>query len=81
MFSTRGRPRQITDTQVAKLLEWKRTRKTLAQVAAELGISRRAAEYVLVINGKYKQPTPELRQKNLQAQRRKMKRLRANGWL
>jgi transposase len=81
MFSTRGRPRQITDEQVAKLMEWQRTRKTLGQIAREIGVSRRVAAYALAIGGQYKQPSPELREVNLIKRRRKIKRLAAKGWV
>lgn len=81
MYSTKGRPRQVTDAQVAAILAWHRSRKTLKQVARELGMPPSTVEYVIRRGGEYKQASPELRQVNLRAQRHKMKRLEAGGWI
>jgi hypothetical protein len=81
MKSILGRPRQVTDMQVAAIMNWYNSRKTLRQVAAEIGIPWRLASNVIARRGQYKQPSPELRQANLSARRHRMKSLRARGWL
>jgi hypothetical protein len=78
MYSTRGRPRQITDAQVEAILEWHRNRKPLRVFAAEIGLKPSTVQYVIERNGRYKQPSPEKRDAE---GRRHMTRLREAGWM
>jgi hypothetical protein len=72
MNSTVGRPRAVTDAQVAAILEWHRGRKTLKQVARELNLSPSTVRNVIQRNGEYKQPSPELRAIALARRRRRL---------
>ena len=38
-YSTTGRPRKLTDTQIAEILSWHRTKMNNIQMAARYGIS------------------------------------------
>jgi IS30 family transposase len=69
MNSTLGRPRALTDAQVADILAWHRTRKTLAQVARECGVSEATVGNVIRRGGIYKQPSPELHAVAVEARR------------
>jgi IS30 family transposase len=66
MFSTKGRARALTDTQVRRILQWQRQRKTLLQVARENGVSPGTIYTVIRNGGLYKRSLPltdvELRQ-------------------
>jgi hypothetical protein len=81
MKSIFGRPRVVTDAQVAAVMDWYTSRKSLRQVAAEAGISLKLAQDVIRRRGQYKQTSPELRQTTLRARRKRMKALSAGGWL
>lgn len=81
MKSIKGRPRMVTDAQVEAILEWHRSRKTLRQVAAELGLSPKLVQYVIARGGEYKQVSPELREETRKAWRDRYKALAAGGWL
>jgi hypothetical protein len=81
MKSIFGRPRRVTDAQVAAIMDWYYSRKTLRQLAAELGISWKLAYHVVARRGQYKQSPPEGRQAALSARRSRMKSLRERGWL
>ena len=58
MFSTKGRTRALTDTQVHRILEWQRDRKTLGQVARENGVSCGTIYTVIRNGGHYKRSVP-----------------------
>jgi transposase len=58
MFSTKGRTRALTDTQVRRILEWQRDRKTLGQVARENGVSCGTIYTVIRNGGHYKRSVP-----------------------
>ena len=58
MFSTNGRPRALTDTQVRRILQWRRDRKTLGQVARENGVSCGTIYTVIRNGGHYKRSVP-----------------------
>jgi hypothetical protein len=77
MNSTVGRPRAVTDAQVAAILEWHRGRKTLKQVARELNLSPGTVRNVIQRNGEYKQASPELRVVALARRRRRLVELEA----
>ncbi|MGH8236037.1 MAG: helix-turn-helix domain-containing protein [Steroidobacteraceae bacterium] len=81
MYSTKGRPRQVTDAQVEAILEWRRTHKPLRVFAAELGLKKSTVQYVIERNGQYKQPSPEKRVVAVSERRRKVEKLRQDGWL
>jgi hypothetical protein len=81
MKSTKGRPRLATDAQVAAIMQWYRTRKTLRQFAHEIGLSRSLVQYVISRRGEYKQCSPELREATREAQRIRRKQLVERGWL
>lgn len=69
--STVGRPRAVTDAQIAiilawheSVLAWKAQRaalKTLRQLAQELGLGRGTVTNVIRNGGVYKQPDPKAR--------------------
>lgn len=81
MKSIKGRPRIVTDAQVEAILAWHRTRKTLRQVAQELGLTPTLVQYVIARGGEYKQVSPELREETRRARRERFKALSAGGWL
>lgn len=81
MKSIFGRPRKVTDAQVAVIMNWYESHKTLREVAAEIGVSLKLAQDVISRRGEYKQASPEHRQDNLITRRRRMKTLRTRGWL
>lgn len=68
MKSTIGRPRRLTDEQVAiiltwheQLLIWKASRgtlKTQRELARDLGISTASVSRVIACRGEFKQPPP-----------------------
>jgi len=57
MFSTHGR-RFLTDAQVERIMQWRRDRKTLGQVARENGVSRGTIELVIRNGVHYKNSLP-----------------------
>ena len=81
MYSTRGRPRQVTDEQVNVILQWQASRKSMGELAKELGLSKATVSYVLQIGGRFKQPSPERRVAEIDRQRANRRRLRKAGWL
>ena len=81
MGSTVGRPRKLTDAQVAEILEWHRSRKTLWQVAREYGVSPTTIQNVIDANGHYKQPSPECRAENQARSQQLRRRLRLQHFL
>ena len=58
MFSTKGRERALTDSQVERILQWRRDRKTLGQVARENGVSCGTIYTVIRNGGHYKRSLP-----------------------
>jgi DNA-binding CsgD family transcriptional regulator len=58
MFSTKGRERALTDSQVHRILQWQRDRKTLLQVARENGVSPGTIYTVIRNGGQYKRSLP-----------------------
>ena len=58
MFSTNGRTRAVTDTQVRRILQWQRDRKTLGEVARENGVSYGTIYTVIRNGGHYKRSVP-----------------------
>lgn len=81
MYSTKGRPRLVTDAQVEQILEWHRNRKSLRVFAAELGLKASTVQRVIELNGQYKQPSPEKRLLVVSRRQRRMERLRDEGWV
>ena len=71
--STSGRPRRLTDQQVAwvlaeysRYLAWRAQRTTVRsqrQLAKELGVSQGTVAFAIRWRGQYKQLSPELRSK------------------
>lgn len=61
MNSTVGRPRALTDDQVADVLAWHKSHKSMAQVAREHGVCEETIRNLIRRGGVYKQPSPELR--------------------
>jgi hypothetical protein len=79
-FSTLGRPRALTDAQIADILVWHANRVSLKQKAAAYGVSPSLLRQVIRTGGKtYKQPSPEHRAKNLAADRRRRAHLHEAG--
>jgi len=81
MYSTKGRPRLVTDAQVEAILEWHRNRKSMRVFAAELGLKKSTVQHVIDRKGQYKQPSPEKRAVAITEHRRRLRRLRDQGWL
>ena len=69
-YSTTGRPRRLTDSQVAEIVQWHRSKITNAEMAARYGIARGTLENIIRTNGQhYKQASPENRTEALHQQR------------
>jgi transposase len=69
-YSTTGRPRRLTDSQIAEIVQWYRSRLTNAEMAARYGIARGTLENIIRTNGAhYKQASPENRSAALHRQR------------
>jgi hypothetical protein len=91
MKSTIGRPRALTDLQVAailawhaQILEWKAKRsalKTQRQLALELGVSPATISHVVKCAGKFKQPSPEKRIGEQAKRQRRFAHLRNRGFV
>ena len=89
MKSTIGRPRALTDRQVAavlaahaRFLAWGALRKTVKsqrELAHEFGVSQATISLAIRSKGQYKQVSPEKRASELQRRRRKLQHLRAKG--
>jgi len=77
--STIGRPRRLTDQQVAwvlaeysRYLEWRTLRATVKsqrQLARELGVSQGTVSLAIRWRGQYKQSSPDLRSKRRATER------------
>lgn len=77
--STMGRPRRLSDADVERILTWHAARcawraagavlQSRRSLAAELGVSPSTVSHVIACRGCYKQPSPELRDRE-SAQRR-----------
>ncbi len=81
MNSTLGRPRTLTDAQVKAIMDWYYGPRSLAKFARHMNLSVFVIEYCIHIRGRYKQPSPELRQQNLSQRQSQMQRLHGDGWL
>jgi transposase len=80
--STLGRPRRITDAQVAEILAWAAARMTVNAKARELGVSPSALRIILKTHGThYKQPSPERRTANQHHVSEHRAHLRKEHWL
>ena len=79
--STVGRPRKATQAQVEIILKWQRERRTLAQLAADLGLATSTVKHVLRMGGQYKQPPPEERAAALAERTAHVYSLADKGWL
>jgi hypothetical protein len=83
MKSTIGRPRRLTDQQVAAILAWheqirawrvlRRALKTQRQLARELGVSRATISQVIARRGEFKQPSPEERSGEIKRRARRLR--------
>jgi hypothetical protein len=76
-FSTLGRPRKITDAQVAEILAWYDQPRTIEQKAKAMGLNPATVGWVIQTRGAYKQPSPELRTEYRIQDRQHRARLRA----
>jgi transposase len=75
-YSTTGRPRRLTDTQIAEILDWYQSRLTNSEMAERYGIARGTLENIIRTNGQhYKQASPEFRDAALDVQRTRRARL------
>ena len=79
MNSTLGRPRALTDAQVAAILEWHKNRKSMKQLARELHVSTTTIQSAIRCRGEYKQASPELRREVLAIRRQRVEELEAAG--
>ena len=59
MNSTTGRPRTLTDAQVAEILAWHASRKTIRDVANDYGVTRTTIANLIRRGGQYKQASRE----------------------
>ena len=81
-YSTTGRPRRLTDTQIAEILQWYESRLTNSQMAERYGIARGTLENIIRTNGQhYKQASPEHRSAARDVQRVRRARLFAQHLL
>lgn len=81
-YSTQGRPRRLTRAQIDEVLDWHRTRKTLKQLARDLGVSTTLLSILIRTGGAhYKQAPPEERTQARRARRERRRRLAAHGLL
>ncbi len=61
-YSTTGRPRRVTDADIAAILEWADNFITCRQLAARLGLSVSTVHRVIQTRGHhYKSESPEMR--------------------
>ena len=91
MKSTVGRPRRVTDEDVARILAWdKEVRawrakgaglKSRRELARELGISPSTVTYIISRAGQYKLPSPEKRGEELEERHEHVAHLRTRGLL
>jgi transposase len=81
-YSTTGRPRRLTDSQIAELVEWHESRSTNREMAERYGIARGTLENIIRTHGEhYKQASPERRKASLDAHRTRRARLLAKDLL
>ncbi len=81
-YSTTGRPRRLTDAQIAEILNWYYSRISNKQMAERYGIARGTLENIIRTGGEhYKQASPELRDASLTDRRKRRARLIAKDWL
>jgi hypothetical protein len=83
--STVGRPRTLTDQQIGTILEeyanylaWRALRRSVMSqrdLARAMGVSLATISYAVRLQGKYKQPSPDLRQANTKRRQRAFSRL------
>lgn len=81
MYSTKGRPRALTDAQVEMILQWNTLPRTQKQLAAKLGVSVGTICRAIALKGQYKQPSPEHLEAAKAANRARRKSLKSGGWL
>ncbi len=81
MNSTVGRPRALSDAQVEAILAWHGSRKSLKQVARDYGVSTNTIQNIISRNGKYKQPSPELRNAAATRRQQRLRELEARHLL
>jgi transposase len=91
MKSTIGRPRLLTDDQVAIILAWHEEveawramgagLKSRRQLASELGVSLSTISSVIARRGQYKQSSPDARNGELDGRHQRFARLRTRGFL
>jgi hypothetical protein len=80
--SVLGRPRALTQAQIATILVWHDSRVTLKQLAASLGVSTSTVVHVIESRGShYKQAPPEEREQTLKEHRAHCQALRDEHWL
>ena len=87
MKSTVGRPRLVTDEQIARILAWhdaivawkaqRKALQTIRELAQELQLSKGTISYVLQVRGVLKQASPEQRDVERQRRRRRLQQIRA----
>ena len=81
MKSTVGRPRKISDTQVAVILAWYASPRSIPALARSMGLSPSAVDNCIRCKGRYKQPSPEQRGESVRSRRARLKKLHTAGWL
>ena len=87
--STMGRPRRLSDADVARILTWHKARcvwlaagtslQSRRALAAELGVSPSTISHVIACRGCYKQPSPERRNREPESHRQVVERLHRRG--
>ena len=81
MNSTHGRPRSLTDAQVKAIMTWYYSPRTVPKLAKHMNLPVSTIQHCIEIRGRFKQASPELRQEALKRRRRKVARLRREGWM
>ena len=85
MKSTVGRPRVVTDEQIARILEWhaelmawkaqRKARKTARELARELGLSSATLYDVIHARGEFKQASPQDRGAECERRRQRLQHI------
>jgi hypothetical protein len=76
-----GRPRVLTDGQVRRILKWHLSRKSVKDIARELGVCTTTIATCIRNRGAYKLPSAEVRRDVLSSRRVRYRALKARAWI